>query len=61
MRKNTRNRKIFPNDEAAIRLLYLNVKNITRKWRKRTGWDTVMNQLAVLFPERLSPEVLASN
>lgn len=61
LRKNTRNRKIFPNDEAAIRLHYLNVRNIVKKWRKRAGWDTVMNQLAVIFPERLSPEVLASN
>jgi transposase-like protein len=61
LRKNTRNRKVFPNDEAAVRLHYLNVRNIVKKWRKRTGWDTVMNQLAVIFPERLSPEVLASN
>jgi putative transposase len=61
LRKNTRNRKIFPNDEAAIRLHYLNIRNITKKWRRRNGWDTVMNQLALLFPERLSPEVLASN
>ena len=60
LRKNTRNRKIFPSDEAAIRLLYLNVRNIVKKWRKRAGWDTVMNQLAVLYPERLTPEVLAS-
>lgn len=60
-RKNTRNRKIFPNDEAAIRLHYLNVRNIVKKWRRRNGWDTVMNQLAILFPERINHEALAGN
>lgn len=61
LRKNTRNRKIFPNDEAAIRLHYLNVKSITRKWSKRAGWDKVMNQLVLMHPERFSVEVLARN
>ena len=60
LRKNTRNRKVFPNDESAVRLHYLNVKNIARKWRTRTGWGTVFNQLALLFPGRLNQETLAS-
>ena len=54
MRKNTSNRKIFPNDDAAIKLLFLNVKNFTNKWNKRQGWDIVMNQLSILFPDRLA-------
>jgi transposase-like protein len=54
MRKNTSNRKIFPNDDAAIKLLFLNVKNFTNKWNKRQGWDIVMNQLSMLFPDRLA-------
>lgn len=61
LRKNTRNRKIFPNDEAAIRLHYLNVKKITRKWNKRAGWDNVMNQLVLMHPERFNAEVLDRN
>jgi transposase-like protein len=54
MRKNTSNRKIFPHDDAAIKLLFLNVKNFTNKWNKRQGWDIVMNQLSMLFPDRLA-------
>lgn len=57
MRKNTNNRKVFPHDDAVIKLLYLNVKNFTTRWTKRQGWDIVMNQLSVIFGERLSPEL----
>lgn len=54
MRKNTSNRKVFPNDDAVIKLLFLNIRNFTKKWSKRQGWDMVMNQLSLLFPDRLA-------
>lgn len=60
MRKNTSNRKVFPNDEAVIKILFLNVRNFTSKWTKRQGWDMVMNQLSVIFGERLSPEIVGN-
>ncbi len=58
MRKNTSNRKVFPNDEAVIKILFLNVRNFTNKWTKRHGWDIVMNQLSMIFGERLSPDII---
>lgn len=58
LRKNTSNRKIFPNDEAIIRLLYLNIRNFSKRWTARQGWDTVMSQLSIIFGERLSPEAM---
>jgi putative transposase len=58
MRKNTSKRKVFPNDEAVIKILFLNVRNFTNKWTKRHGWDIVMNQLSMIFGERLSPDVI---
>lgn len=54
LRKNTSNRKVFPNDDAVLKLLFLNVKNFTNKWNKRQGWDIVMNQLSLLFTDRLA-------
>lgn len=54
MRKNTRNRRVFPSDESLIKILFLNIKNKTKKWTKRHNWNAVMNQLAVMFPDRLS-------
>jgi len=53
LRKNTRNRKVFPNDESLLKLLYLNITKQSSKWRKRQGWSMIFNQLMILFPERL--------
>jgi transposase-like protein len=57
MRKNTDNRRIFPHDESAIRLVYLNIRNMAKKWTRRAGWSTVFNQLLISYPERLAKEV----
>lgn len=53
MRKNISNRKVFPNDEALIKILFLNIRNFANRWTKRQGWDIVMNQLMMLFGDRL--------
>lgn len=53
MRKNISNRKVFPNDEAVIKILFLNIRNFSNRWTKRQGWDIVMNQLMMLFGDRL--------
>lgn len=58
LRKNTSNRKVFPNDEAVIKILFLNIENFTKKWTKRQGWDILMNQLSIMFPERLAPAMI---
>jgi len=54
LRKVTKNRNSFPNDEAAIKLLYMALKNITRKWTMPIrGWPQAINQLSIRFGERL--------
>jgi transposase-like protein len=58
LRKNTSNRKVFPNDEAVIKILFLNVRNFTNRWTKRQCWDIVMNQLSIIFGDRLGPDVI---
>jgi transposase-like protein len=54
LRKNTSNRKVFPSDSAVIKILYLNIRNFTKKWTKRKNWDTLMNQLAIMFEDRIN-------
>lgn len=54
LRKNTANRKVFPTDDSVIKILFLNLRNFTNKWNKRQGWDIVMNQLSLLFPDRIN-------
>ena len=58
MRKNISSRKVFPTDESVIKILFLNIRNFTNRWTKRQGWDIVMNQLMVLFGDRLRPDLV---
>lgn len=55
LRKNTSNRKVFPNDNAIIKILFLNIQNFTKKWTKRKNWDTIISQLAIIFGDRVFP------
>jgi putative transposase len=58
MRKNIASRKVFPHDDAVLKILFLNIRNFSNRWSRRQGWDIVMNQLAVIFGDRLKPEVV---
>ncbi|MFZ0592325.1 MAG: IS256 family transposase [Bryobacteraceae bacterium] len=60
MRKNIANRKAFPNDEAVIKILFLNLRNFVNRWTKRQGWDIVMNQLMMIFGDRFKPDLVDS-
>ena len=60
MRKNIANRKVFPNDEAVIKILFLNLRNFVNRWTKRQAWDIVMNQLMMIFGDRLKPDLVDS-
>jgi transposase-like protein len=60
MRKNISNRKVFPHDDAVFKILFLNIRNFTNRWTKRQGWDTVMNQLMMIFGDRLKPDLIDS-
>jgi transposase-like protein len=54
LRKVIKTRGHFPNDEAATKLLYLALRNITAKWTKPPmAWRAAMNQFAILYGERL--------
>ena len=58
MRKNIASRKMFPNDDAVLKILFLNIRNFSNRWSRRQGWDIVMNQLTAMFGDRLNPEVV---
>jgi putative transposase len=58
LRKITKTRGHFPSDEAAMKLLYLGLRNISSKRGGESGtgthgWKTALNTLVVLFPGRL--------
>lgn len=57
LRKALKTRGHFPNDEAALKLLYLVLRNITKRWRAAPrDWKAVMTQFAILYPDRFTLE-----
>src|SRR3954466_2665881 len=55
LRKIIKTRGHFPNDEAATKLLWLALRNITAKWeRSAIYWKTAMNQFAILYADRFT-------
>lgn len=54
-RKIIKTRGHFPNDEAAIKLLWLALRNVLAKTvRAAFDWKSAMNQFAILFGERFT-------
>jgi putative transposase len=55
LRKALKIRGHFPSDEAAAKLIYLVLRNITRRWRNAPReWKEAMNQFAILYPDRFT-------
>ena len=60
IRKFTRNRKIYPNEESALKLVYLAIHEASRKWTLPIKhWKQALNHFAILFEGRL-PENLGT-
>ena len=58
LRKYTKNKKVFPNDNAALKSIYLAAKQIEPKWSKaRKGWVQIYNQLFINFENRVKPTI----
>jgi len=58
LRKISRNRGLFPNDESVMKLLYLALKNMKKKWSMPIReWKQALNQFAVIFGNRF-PQTL---
>ncbi|WBH38416.1 IS256 family transposase ISRso7 [Pseudomonas aeruginosa] len=55
LRKIIKTRGHFPTDEAASKLIWLALRNITAKWsRSAHDWKQAMNQFAILYADRFS-------
>jgi len=62
LRKVSKNRAQFPNDEAVFKLLYLALRNISKRWTMPIkNWSGAMNQFAILFDGRVPMGGLGSN
>ena len=53
LRKIIKTRGHFPSDDAATKLIWLALRNITAEWgRAAKDWKEAMNQFAILYAER---------
>lgn len=57
IRKFTRNRKIYPNEESALKLVYMAIHEASRKWTMPIHhWKQALNHFAIMYEERM-PEL----
>lgn len=47
-------RGAFPHDDAIHKLLYLELRNVAKKWAKPTqDWKEALNQFIILYRDRV--------
>ena len=55
LRKIIKTRGHFPSDDAATKLIWLALRNITEDWgRAANNWKSAMNQFAILYEDRFT-------
>ena len=55
LRKIIKTRAAFPSEQAAVKLLYLALKNVVRNWHRAgvSHWSDALNYFAVLWEDRI--------
>lgn len=54
LRKVTKSKSVFPTDDSLLKMLYLALMDITKKWTgRRQDWSMIHAQLAVYFSDRI--------
>jgi len=57
-RKLTKTKGAFPNENSLLKLLYMGIKNATKKWNMPMwNWNLTLSQLAIFFEGRLDSEL----
>ncbi|TCX56395.1 IS256 family transposase [Dehalobacter sp. 12DCB1] len=54
LRKVTKSKSVFPTDDSLLKMLYLAMVDITKKWTgRRQDWGLIHSQLQIYFEDRL--------
>jgi putative transposase len=56
LRKIIKTRGHFPTDEAALKLLYLALRNVQSRWGTAPEWKAALPHFVILFGDRFVPE-----
>ena len=55
LRKAIKTKASFPNDESAVKMLYLALKNVQKKWTMAVrDWGKIVGQLSIHFDGRIN-------
>ena len=56
IRKSVKTRKLFPNDEAAVKVVFLAIEAASKKWTMPIrNWKLAMNRFMIEFDEQIMP------
>jgi len=57
LRKVTKSKSVFPTDDSLLKMLYLAMIDITKKWTgRRQDWSVIYAQLSIFFADRMPAE-----
>jgi transposase-like protein len=57
IRKFTKNRKVYPNEQSALKLIYMAIHEASKKWTMPIHhWKPALNHFAILYEDRI-PDV----
>jgi putative transposase len=59
IRKYTKTKSMFPDDNAVRKAVYLAIQYASYSWQKQIlKWPMIANQLSIIFPDRFKPNTL---
>ena len=58
LRKAIKTRGAFPSEDAALKVMYLALKNLARKWNAVQGWKEALNRFGILWDARFPQQGL---
>jgi len=53
LRKALKTRGAFPSEEAALKVMYLALRNVIKKWERPLHWKAALNRFTLLWEERI--------
>ena len=58
IRKSVKTRKVFPSDDAALKVIYLATESASKKWTMPIrNWKAALNRFMIEFEEQLAPHI----
>jgi putative transposase len=58
IRKSIKNRKLFPNDQSAMKVIYLAIQAASKKWTMPIrNWKPALNRFIIEFEEQITPHI----